>query len=297
MSFEVHSGGVSPNVIFKPSEITKRQSAAWNGLRADAVSVTRYDPFEYEFRGPDHLLIAAERAERYDGETKVEGLPPSTTRNFTRKMTFVPAGHMFHGWQKPRALTRVTYFYIDPQAPLLDAAAGFARVELKPRIFFFDAPLWDTAMKLRAQVDQADAQHFYSEALGSVLLHELMRTNAGVVPRAPVVRGGLAAWQQKRVADYIEDHLADNIPLATLAGLVQLSPFHFARAFRQSFGAPPHRFHSSRRIERAKNLLADDTLTMTEIGQRLGFSESSTFAASFRKLTGRTPSDYRRGLE
>jgi AraC family transcriptional regulator len=122
-------------------------------------------------------------------------------------------------------------------------------------------------------------------------------SDIGLRVRAPVVRGGLATWRQKRVADYIEEHLADTIRLATLAGMVRLSPFHFARAFRQSFGVPPHRFHNSRRIERAKALLADDTLSMTEIGLRLGFSESSAFATSFRKLTGLTPSDYRRALE
>jgi len=297
MSCGICTDGDPPTVTFKPCHITKRQTAAWNGLRADAVSVTRYDPFEYGFRGPDHLLITAERAERYDGETSVEGLPPSAARNFTGKMTFVPAGQRFHGWQKPRALTRVTYFYIDPQAPLLDPAVSLARVELKPRIFFFDAPLWDTAMKLRAQVDRADAQHSYSEALGSVLLHELIRSSTGVVPRLPIVHGGLATWQQKRVADYIEAHVADNIALVTLANVAQLSPFHFARAFRQSFGIPPHRFHIARRIERAKSLLADDALSITEIGQRLGYSESSAFTATFRKATGRTPSDYRRALE
>jgi AraC-like DNA-binding protein len=59
--------------------------------------------------------------------------------------------------------------------------------------------------------------------------------------------------------------------VATLAGLAQLSPYHFSRAFRQSFGMPPHRYHINRRIERAKCLLANFSLSITEIGQRLGF--------------------------
>ena len=52
------------------------------------------------------------------------------------------------------------------------------------------------------------------------------------------VRGGLAAWQQRVVTDYVEEHLAEQIPLATLAGLARLSPYHFSRAFKQSFGVP-----------------------------------------------------------
>jgi AraC family transcriptional regulator len=285
-------------VSFSPPEITRRHLAAWSGIHADTVQVVRHEPFEYSFKGPYHLLIVSERAERYDGETSVEGLPKSAVRNFTRKLTFVPAGRQFNGWQKPRALARVTYFYIDPSAPLLDPDLGFAEVDFKPRIFFFDRDLWETAMKLRAQVESpTSGQRYYSEALSLVLLHELLRNNNGAAPPEPIVHGGLATWQQKRVAEYIEEHLADDISLAILASLAGLSPYHFSRAFRQSFAMPPHRFHINRRIERAKCMLANVSTSMTEIGLRLGFSESSAFTATFRKFTGRTPSDFRRSLQ
>jgi len=210
----------------------------------------------------------------------------------------VPAGRRFHGWQKPRTLARVTYFYIDPHAPLLDPELNFAGVEFKPSIFFYDRDLWETAAKLSAQVEgAAAARRSYTEALSVVLLHELLRVNEGEAPLAPAAHGGLAAWQQKRVADFIEEHLADDVPLASLAGLARLSPFHFSRAFRHSFGLPPHRYHIERRIERAKSLLADVSRSMTQIGHELGFSESSAFAATFRRVTGRTPSDFRRSLQ
>lgn len=140
----------APHIVgFNPPEITRRHLATWNGMHADTVQVVRHAPFEYSYRGSDHLLIASERADRYDGETLVEGLPKSTMRNFTGKLTFVPAGRRFHGWQKPRALTRVTYFYIDPRAPLLDPELRFAEADFEPLIFFFDRDLWDTAMSRR----------------------------------------------------------------------------------------------------------------------------------------------------
>jgi AraC family transcriptional regulator len=88
-------------VDYSPSEIVRRHSAAWSGLIVETVQVTRHTPFEYGFRAPCHLLIAAELAERYDGETFVEGLPRSSLRDFTHKLTFVPAGHDFHGSQWP----------------------------------------------------------------------------------------------------------------------------------------------------------------------------------------------------
>ena len=110
------------------------------------------------------------------------------------------------------------------------------------------------------------------------------------------MRGGLAAWQQRAVTGYIEDHLAEPIPLAALARLARLSPHYFCRAFKQSFGMPPHRYHNSRRIERAKALLAKPLSSVTTVGFTLGFGETSSFSAAFRKTTGFTPTAYRRAV-
>jgi len=110
-------------------------------------------------------------------------------------------------------------------------------------------------------------------------------------------RGGLTARQQRRIADFIEEHLAEDLPLAALAALAGLSSYHFARAFKQSFGVPPHRYHTGRRIERAKTLLRTSSRSVTEVALGIGFAETSSFSAAFRKFTGVAPSDYRRGAE
>ncbi len=302
---EYHSARLHPFlegrslVDYSPAEIVRRHSAAWSGMLVETVQVMQHKPFEYGFRAPCHLLIAAELAERYDGETFVEGLPRSTLRDFTRKLTFVPAGHDFRGSQRPRALTRTTFFYIDPRGPLTDPALRFGEIEFKPRLFFYDRGLWETALKLKSLVENPGSmQRQYAEALGIVLTHELVRINGEeAARRGPVNRGGLARWQQKQVAAYIEEHVADDIPLATLAELARLSPYHFSRSFKRSFGMPPHRYHASRRIERAKQLLADRELSVTAIALDVGFSETSTFTAAFHRLTGQTPSGYRRDLD
>lgn len=113
-------------------------------------------------------------------------------------------------------------------------------------------------------------------------------------PFGAIFRGGLAAWQKRTVAEHIEHHLAECIPLRELAGLARLSPYHFSRAFKQSFGAPPHRYHLMRRIERAKAWLASTLMSVTEIGLALGFADTSAFSATFHKLTGFTPSAFLR---
>jgi AraC family transcriptional regulator len=295
----LHSGAKARSTVdYSPSEIVRRRSAAWSGLRVETVQVMSHKPFEYRFRAPCHLLIAAELAERYDGETFLEGLPRSSLRDFSRKLTFVPAGHDFRGSQKPRVLARTTYFYIDPRGPLADPALRFDEIKFKPRLFFYDSALWDTALKLQSQVENPGSMHRqYAEALGIMLTHELVRINCDAPCRSPVSSGGLACWQQKRVAAYIEEHVADDIPLAALAELARLSPYHFSRSFKRSFGMPPHKYHAHRRIEQAKQLLANRDASITAIALDVGFSETSTFTAAFHRLTGQTPSRYRRSLD
>jgi AraC family transcriptional regulator len=109
-------------------------------------------------------------------------------------------------------------------------------------------------------------------------------------------RGGLAGWQQKTVKAHIEAHLAEKVPLATLADLVGLSPSHFCRAFNKSFGTPPHRYQIELRIERAKALLAKPSASVTDIALEVGFGSSSAFANVFRKMTGVTATRYSRSF-
>jgi AraC family transcriptional regulator len=204
----------------------------------------------------------------------------------------VPSGHQFHGWQKPRVLPRFTYLFLDPRNRLLDSELRFSEIELKPRLFFFDQKLWDSALKLKAQAGDENASA-YAEALALVIAHELVRQQRGVQP-AGEVRGGLAPWQKKRTAEFIEEHLGEDISIKALASIARLSPYHFAHAFKQSFGEPPHRYVTSRRMLRAKSLLAGDLMSVTEIGLALGFAETSSFTTAFRRFTGITPSSYRR---
>jgi AraC family transcriptional regulator len=285
----------SPSIVeISPPDIARRQSANWGAIQADTVRVTRRETFEYSFQARRHLLIAYERAERDDGETLIEGLPKSTLREFNCKLSFVPAGHRFYGWQTPRVLTRVTYFYIDLQDPLFDPESGITAT-ISPRLFFFDQAIWDTALKLKAEVGNSDPwSRQYAEALSLVLMHELIRLERTASTAARPLRGGLPVWQQKRVVEFIEEHLAEDVSLAALAGLVDLSLYHFARAFKQSFGAPPHRYHMARRMDHARGLLQKPALSVTEIGIQTGFRDTSSFTRAFRKFTGLTPTEYRR---
>jgi AraC family transcriptional regulator len=281
---------IYPVVSISPPGAVTRRSVTGHGMAVECVQSASRNKIQYRFCAPVHLLVVYDKGERYDGETRVEGLPRSTLRNLERKLTFVPAGYEYDEWHEPRGHTRAMLFYFEPAKLKTDISLG-------PRLLFEDATLWHTALKLKTLVEGlALADRVYFETLGSLLVHELVRLSRGMPSIQPPVRGGLAAWQQRMVTAYIEEHVNERIPLATLAQLVRLSPCHFSRVFKQSLGMPPHRYQANRRMEHAKLLLAERAVSVMEIGLTIGFNSPSAFATAFRKATGLAPTDYRRSL-
>jgi AraC family transcriptional regulator len=266
------------------------------GIRVELVRSMSRNRIEFRYRGTSHLILAYEQGVRRAGETFVDGVSASTLHDFTRKLTFLPAGHGYFEWHQLHTSAHLLCVYFDPAELDLKSALTSSIGPLDPRLFFEDTSLWSTLDKLKGVVLSAGHESLpYFDALGAVLMHELLRL-CGAGPGDAPARGGLAAWQRRLVASYIEEHLSEQISLATLARLVRLSPYHFSRAFKQSFGMPPHRYHTYRRIERAKTLLERHALSVTEIGLCLGFNETSSFTTTFRKMTGLTPSRYHRNI-
>lgn len=107
-------------------------------------------------------------------------------------------------------------------------------------------------------------------------------------------RGGLSPALTHRICNYIESHLEERISLEALASMAGLSTHHFARAFRQSVGTPPHGYLLQRRLEHVEHLLRDTQLPLSQIASAVGFSDQSHLARHFRRLTGMPPSLARR---
>jgi AraC family transcriptional regulator len=279
-----------------PADVVNRRTKTWDGIRMEIIQFLTHDAVEFRFRAPCHLLLVYEEGVREEGETQVGDLPRSSLRTLRHKLTFVPAGHEYREGNRPRIRNRIICFYFDPAKMPIQSDVGPAAARLSARLLYENNVLWDTAVRLAAAVEDGSENERYCEALAVVIAHELLRSQGMVRRRSPPVRGGLAVWQQRLVASYIEEHLAETIPLATLAKLVNLSSYYFCRAFKQSFGVPPHRYHINRRIEHARTLLSDRARSVTEIALTLGFSETSSFTAAFRQATGNAPTEYRRTL-
>ena len=191
----------------------------------------------------------------------------------------------------------VMHFYVSRAA--LDEIAdehGARRVErLACERGMFDRTAWHLGMALLPALSQpwevgamyADhlllATHaYFAAAFGGMRLPEHAR------------RGTLAAWQVRRATEFMLEHLGDDLPLSAPAAACRLSANHFARAFKSSMGLPPHRWMLAQRVSRAKALLRNFDLGLSDIACACGFADQSHFTRVFTRIAGLSPGAWRR---
>ena len=109
-----------------------------------------------------------------------------------------------------------------------------------------------------------------------------------------VVRGGLPAWQTRRVTAHVEANLSRRIRIQELARLLGLSASHFCRAFKCTCGVSPRDYVLRRRIEVAQGLMLATSEPLSSIAVRCGMCDQPHFTRSFRRLVGETPYTWRR---
>lgn len=113
--------------------------------------------------------------------------------------------------------------------------------------------------------------------------------------RRVTLQGGLSRYILRRIDEWIDAHLDENIRLSDMAETAGLSEYHFHRMFRHSRGMPPHSWITTRRIDRAKTLLRTAT-PLAEIAVACGFSSQSHLSRVFRNQTGHTLGEYRKAV-
>jgi AraC family transcriptional regulator len=132
----------------------------------------------------------------------------------------------------------------------------------------------------------------YLESLASVIAIHLA-TNYGRNHVESGVSVGLPRHKLNRVLAFIDEHVADTVPVDELASTVHMSPCHFARMFKQTVGQAPHVYITGQRMERAKELLRNTDLPLVDVAASAGFQTQAHFAGVFRKHAGVTPRMFR----
>jgi AraC family transcriptional regulator len=139
----------------------------------------------------------------------------------------------------------------------------------------------------------------YADSLAHGLAIQLVRRYSSLKD-VHVGHGGMAPHKLRRAIALIDHHLSDEeegrVALRAVALDVQMSYFHFSRAFKQSMGMTATSYIAERRIERAKKMLEETEMPISEIALRSGFSSQSHFTTAFRRLAGATPKAFRAAL-
>jgi AraC family transcriptional regulator len=166
--------------------------------------------------------------------------------------------------------------------------------EIAPNLGVVSPQIQHIGLALKTELESGCLSgRLYGESLATALASYLLQQYSTSKQQVQEFVGGLPKYKLCRVLEYISDRLENELTLAELANAVDISPYHFARLFKQSTGLTPHQYVINCRIERAKRLLSEKNLSIAEICEYVGFQSPSYFTALFRKHTAMTPKAYR----
>jgi AraC family transcriptional regulator len=168
------------------------------------------------------------------------------------------------------------------------------RLELRPFVTGEDLFITQTMLALEEDMRAGSpAGRLYGESLGTAVASHLVRKYTDVTGDS---REGtsLSSAMLSLVLQYIAENLETDLSLQDLADLVQTDVYRFLRFFKRCTGLPPHQYILRERIERAKSLLCNPTLPLTEVALRSGFADQSHFTNAFHRIMNLSPLAYRR---
>jgi AraC family transcriptional regulator len=129
----------------------------------------------------------------------------------------------------------------------------------------------------------------YIESLAQALAIHLLKRHSSQSHEVTAPKGGIPGRRLKQVLSYIEDNLSQDLSLRNIAEVSGLSASYFKTAFRTSVGHPVHQYVIQRRVERARSLLTDGELPISQVALETGFAHQSHLAYHMRRLLGVTP--------
>ena len=145
------------------------------------------------------------------------------------------------------------------------------------------------------EVEEPALREVQFEAMAEAFLTRLLVQHVARPRRR--VRGGLRPCDLRQALALMEEGGADQFRVEDIAAQLGLSAFHFCRAFKESTGMPPLRFIQQRRLARAREMLSQRTLSVSDVSAEVGYRDPSHFAALFRREFGVSPGEFRRSLQ
>jgi AraC family transcriptional regulator len=255
-----------------------------------------------EVSNQEHMVIIPLRDQAFDSEYVFEGCSEAVAyreKDFAHGcIDFLPANlpHKFradavvrtidwiHCYIKPAFLAQIAHESIDP-----DHVELFFALK-KPDLLIQQIGI---ALRLTLEVE-GSGDRFYVDSLSTALAAHLLRYYSTKNHSFREYENGLSKQKLKRVIEYIQEHLGEDISLFDIATELEMSQYYFCRLFKQTMGMSPHQYLIRQRVEQAKLLLKQPSKTITVIALECGFANQSHFARCFRHHTGMNPNQFRK---
>ncbi|HWF07214.1 MAG TPA: AraC family transcriptional regulator [Bryobacteraceae bacterium] len=293
----VFAGRETHGRVFRPGNrlIAHSQDAGWRSMHAAIIEEAPFSASESACRHPSviyHLSRPTEVTRRIEGTRGEKALIGP------RRLCLTP-GDATTLWQHG-GHPEILQVYL--RRSIYDAAVSeiygcdASTAELVPRFAITDPLLEQLAMAIvNALRDGTSEDALYIDAISHMMAAHLAREHSTrsrpvrVLPVKPIAGG-----KMRRLVEFIEENLENDLSLNTLAAEVEISPLYLARAFRAAVGQSPHQYILARRIERARDLLRNTDLPVVDVALAVGFSSQSHLAHWFLRQVGVSPAAYRK---
>ena len=282
---------------------TLHQVSEWRGFTLEHSALPLSAAYEFKNAQPHHHYLAYHDLVLKKGEMEIagykdeQGLVKIKGGDLRGRLTYIPGEREFNGWAVPEERgNSFTTLRFRPEMLGEELEMAFIGREPQPKVYFTDENLKTSMLKLE-QLLKSGHPHssLYLESLGLALVLDLNETLVRA-HSATLKRGGLSRRNREMLQSYIREHIAKDMTLDELATLVEMSRFHFSRAFKVSFGVSPVRYVNRERYRLAQTLLRDTRLPVTQIALQVGFGSVQRFLKVFKDFCGVSPGEYRRGV-
>lgn len=279
------SKNIYPEFLIQPPLLSSGKTL-WNGISLDQILLPPGETPEYAL---EEVVLTINLGQGFQVE-RIMGQHPQTGFMFTQAVALCPIQtsqairwdrdvHILSLNLQPELLTRHAIEVLDTD-----------RFELIPHLLTHDALIYQIGMGLKHQLKTSGGHsRLYAESAATFLAVHLLQTYSTQRKLITEYEGGLPQQKLKQAIDYIQDHLAQEISLNELADYLGMSRYYFCRLFKQSIGLSPYQYVIQQRVERAKQLLIQGHMSISDIAIACGFAHQSHLNRHFKRLIGVTP--------